>query len=134
MIDFIDVFDSLPSSYLIIQNDDPRFTMRYANKTHLKNLNMSLDDIKNKGIFEVFPDVNGNLEKVKACLEAVAATAEPCKPERVRYDVPILGTNQFETRYWNLEYNPVLDKDGKVVQIVQYSLDITALVRMGLSV
>lgn len=131
MIDFNKVFDELPGNFLILVPDSPKFTMLYASKSHLQNLKMSLKDIQGKGIFEVFIDVNNNLKTVKECLEEVIITKGYCKPPKLRYDIPINSTGKFEIRYWDLEYRAICSPTGEVTNIVQASIDITNLIKLG---
>lgn len=135
MIDYKSIFDALPGNYLVINIDAPKFTMLHANSSHLSTLGMKLEDLQNKPIFDVFPDVSGNLKTVKSCLDEVVASNKPCKPGLIRYDIPSTkAPNEFITKYWNLEYTPILDSDNNLICIVQTSLDITSLVNLGLHV
>ena len=98
MIDFIKIFEKLPGNFLVLM-PDAKFTMLYASDSHLRNIKMNLSDLKEKGIFDVFPDVSGNLITVKQCLEEVVITKKSCKPPKLRYDIPINDSDKFEERY-----------------------------------
>lgn len=130
MIDFEKLLDAVPENISVI-GLGPDYKLLYANKAHLKSVGLTREKLIGRPMFEVFPDVSGSLEFVKSCLNEVIETKESCKPPVIQYDIPAAEEGKFETRYWNLEYTPLLSDKGEVTCIVQHSLDVTKLVELG---
>ena len=113
---------------LILAPDSPKFTIIYANPAYYRVTGTKPDDILNHGFLDAFPDNPANpgsvgilRAKLIQCVERKRETVLPAE----RYDIPIRGTSNFSTRYWQAANNPVLDATGEVSYIIHTTVDIT---------
>lgn len=123
--------DETPGNYLIIDIDAPRYTMLYANKVNLMNSKSELNDLIGNALFDVFPDDSGSKEKVTVALEQVIIKGKSYRLAPLRYDIPIKDSENFETKYWSLDYTPIFDEEGRVEYILQTAFDITKVIQSG---
>ncbi|MEX2640553.1 MAG: histidine kinase dimerization/phosphoacceptor domain -containing protein [Balneolales bacterium] len=128
-----DVFLASPVASLIVLPDSPRFTIVEANDAYLTDTKSKLHDLAGKGLFEAFPQnpfepEGTRTDKLISSFEQVLTTKKPHKLNTHQYDIPIRGTDRFETRYWNLNNIPVLNDTGSVRLIMHTVTDITKVV------
>lgn len=132
MIDYHIIFQKLSGNYVIIKANPPYFTLVEASDRHLKNVKKTREEFVGKDLFEVFPDISGNLSQIKDAIIRTIQNRISSRPPIIRYDIPINGSGEFEERYWSLEYSPIFNSNEEVVYILQSSTDITELVKKGL--
>ena len=118
-----------PPSILVAPNV-PVFTILYANPAYHEATLTAPDDIVGIGFLEAFPespeDVEGdNVDVLRNSLTECAESGRRVELPGKRYDIPIRGTDQFETRYWQASNNPVFDDKGELVYIAHVTVDIT---------
>lgn len=124
------IFDSLPSSYLILRPNAPDFTIVTMNRSFTA---LTEPDVVNKigeNLFTVFPDNPDNPEatgvnNLRNSLETVIRTKKEHTMPLQRYDVYNSKLEQFEQRYWLPKNSPVLNKEGDLIYIVHSSEEIT---------
>ncbi|WP_256010358.1 ATP-binding protein [Desertivirga xinjiangensis] len=115
---------------IVLKPDTPSFTIIYGNPAYLKVTGTNPGDIVGLGLFEAFPEnpddlETGSVQALKnSLIECVLKKSETSLPTQ-RYDIPVRGTNSFETRYWRAFNNPVIDADGNIKYIIHTTVDIT---------
>lgn len=128
------IFEASPSPSLVLLPDYPSYTIVNANKAYCKATKARSCDLINKGLFQVFPnnpndpEANG-VQKLRASLDTVLATKTSHKMDTQKYDIPILGTNDFELKYWSTENTPVLNELGELTFIIHTVVEITEKVQ-----
>jgi PAS domain S-box-containing protein len=115
---------------ILVAPDAPKFTILYANPAYHQATLTTPEDIVGLGFLEAFPespaDVEGdNVEVLLNSLIECVHTKNRIELPGKRYDVPIRGTDQFETKYWQASNNPVLSNDGVVLYISHVTVEIT---------
>jgi len=127
--DFEQIFQALPTPFLIILPDDPNFTIAEANDAYLDTTFTTRDQIVGKPLFTVFPDnpddpgANGVLN-LSASLRQVISTQQPHRMEAQKYDIRNHATGEFLIRFWNAVNIPVVEH-GNILYIVHHVQDIT---------
>ena len=124
------IFAAAPPTVLL-EADAPRFTLIYANPAFYQSSGRKAEETIGRGVIELFPENPGDVETGnaeifrKSLIECLKTKKENQLPGQ-KYDIPIPGTNKFETRYWQASNNPVLDAvTGEVSYIIHVSIDIT---------
>jgi PAS domain S-box-containing protein len=129
-----DVFRMSPNAYMILDRD-----LRYvtANEAYLAVTGSRLEDIVGRAVFDAFPNDpddpnNEPVRLLRASFERVLATGAPDAIASIPYRVPQErdGRLVVEDRYWSATHTPLLDEAGKVVAILQHTVDITELHRL----
>ncbi|GAA3965197.1 hypothetical protein GCM10022246_17840 [Pedobacter ginsengiterrae] len=122
------ILETIPNSYLVVSAS--LYIITASNK-FLEATGTTRDFLKDKHIFEAFPD-NPNLpdadgmKNINASLQEVLRTKEPHYMDIQRYDVPdLLNPGKFITRYWEPSHTPVLNEDGEIDYIIQHANNIT---------
>lgn len=120
------IFRQVPQNYLLIDIDDPKFTMLDITQYHLDAIGVTRDYVIGKGVFEAFPDnpkqQYSNSENLRNSFLWVIETKESHSMAPIRYDVEVNG--KFESKYWKVTNYPVFE-NGEVVAIFNYAIDIT---------
>lgn len=115
---------------LLVAPDVPKFTILYANPAYHQVTLTTPSDIVGLGFLEAFPespeDPEGdNLEVLlNSLIECVDKKSRVELPGK-RYDVPIRGTDRFETKYWQASNNPVINDEGEISYISHVTVEIT---------
>lgn len=115
---------------LLVAPDVPKFTILYANPAYQQVTLTTPSDIVGLGFLEAFPespeDPEGdNLEVLlNSLIECVDKKSRVELPGK-RYDVPIRGTDRFETKYWQASNNPVINDEGEISYISHVTVEIT---------
>lgn len=125
------IFQQLPVALTIFKANDSDYIMIDATDYHLLNVKIKRDDFIGRKMFDLFPDVSGNKEKVKECIKNAVDSKSICKSEIIRYDIPVEETGKYETKYWTLDFSPIIGDTGEVEFVVQHSMDITNLINLG---
>jgi len=128
-VDFAAYFQTAPPT-LLLKPDAPRFTIVDVNPAYLQAVNATPQDLIGLGTLEAFPEnpldpITQNVESLRNSLIHVLNTKVQDILPSQKYDIPIRGTNQFETRYWKATNSPIIDDTGEVVYIAHVVLDIT---------
>ncbi len=136
-VDYKGIFDSGSALYLILLPDAPTFTIIGASGIYLASTNRKLEDIVGKGVFEAFPpnpsDMKGLMEKTfRAAFARVMETKTVDVMPVQQYDIPRAESEGggFDTRYWSVTHNPILDAKGRLIQLAQRVEDVTELLRL----
>jgi two-component system sensor histidine kinase VicK len=128
-VDFAAYFLAAPPT-LLLKPDAPKFTILDVNPAYLKAVDASFEDLVGLGTLEAFPENpldphTQNVSTLRSSLTRVLKTKEQHILPSQKYDIPIRGTNKFETRYWKATNVPIVDGTGEVMYIAHVVLDIT---------
>ena len=124
------IFEAAPPT-VIIKADAPIFTIIYANPAFYQSSGRRAEEVIGMGVLEAFPEnpqdkETGNVDAFRTSLAECVRTKKENHLPGQKYDIPIPGTNEFETRYWQASNNPVLHATtGEVTYIIHVSIDIT---------
>jgi PAS domain-containing protein len=131
-IDYISVFQHLPTPALIMSRD---FTMLDMNIAYQRITDRTREDLVGESIFTAFPDnpaepgtVPQNL--LGDSLRRVIETGQPEVMPLQRYDVEAAGApGTFEERYWCPMNIPLRGPDGEVTVILHVVEEVPELIR-----
>lgn len=135
VIDYRGLFEGLPGLYLILQPNNPYFTIVEASDAYLKATMTKRDEIVGKNLFDVFPDnpddiaADGSSNLLKS-LRQVITTKEMHTMALQKYDIqrPLAEGGGFEVRYWN-PINTPLKSNNQITYIIHQVHDVTELVK-----
>jgi PAS domain S-box-containing protein len=127
-VDFSGVFEALPASCAVLS---PDFEFVAVNSRYERLAGRPRKEMIGREFFAVFPGGPTDEEShaLRASLERVAAERQTDVLALQRYDIEVPGRpGIFRERYWNAVNTPLLDPDGRVVQIVHQTEEITEFV------
>jgi PAS domain S-box-containing protein len=128
-----DLFLKTGPPTIILKPDIPKFTIITANEAYLKATDAKLEDLVGRGFLDAFPEnpldpVTKNVHALRESItEAVLTKKQHVLPSQ-KYDIPIWGTDQFNTHYWKATNSPIVNNAGVVECVVHVTLDITSAV------
>ncbi|MCH7412260.1 PAS domain S-box protein [Belliella sp. R4-6] len=127
------IFDASPLPSLLIRANDPFFTLVDANESYYKISNSTQEDLIGKGLFEAFPqnpnENSGATVKLLDAIKTVMVTKETYNAPIQKYDIPIRGTDQFEVRYWDPVFIPILNEKKEVSHILHTTENVSIAVQ-----
>jgi PAS domain S-box-containing protein len=128
-----DLFFMTGPPTIILQPDVPKFTIIAANDAYLSATDSRLEDLIGKGFLDAFPEnpldpFSKNVEALRGSLTQAVLTKKQHVLPSQKYDIPIWGTEKFNTHYWRSTSSPIVDEMGVVTCIVHTTLDITSAV------
>jgi len=135
-LDYKSLFQAQPVPTLILQPDDPYFTIIDVNLAYQEATKTSASALIGKSLFVAFPDnpndkeANG-VSNLYQSLQQVLITGLTHTMPVQRYDIPVRNTGQFEEKYWKPINSPVFDNEQKVVAILHQVQDVTASIKSG---
>ncbi len=125
-LDYARIFEALPSPFMVLDKD-----LRYvtANPAYLETVGRSLEALIGRNIFDLFPNEDESGIRLRQSFEKVLATG---KRDTLAYlPYPIASDDGVvENRYWTAVHVPLLSADGKVVGILQNTVDVTDFARI----
>lgn len=126
--DFEKLFHSIGTAYIVIEANDPVFTVIEQNKSHADNTMVNREDVIGKPVLEAFPDtseeyVKHGKSRLLESFRKVIATGQPDTMPDLSYDLKDKDGN-LKTLFWEVKHYPVFDK-GVVKAIYQQTTDIT---------
>lgn len=119
------IIDCLPVPIIILSSEGPLYKIIRVNDIYTKMVNKKEEELLGHCLFEIFPDVNNNLPAILLVIQKAIKTQTNQIAPRLRYDLDGIE------RYWSLEYVPLV-KDGIVISLIQYTQDITVLIKLGM--
>lgn len=127
-IDLQAFLEAVPDLYLILS---PDFKVITASKPYQKASHHTLDALKDRNLFDLFPDNPALLNpdgvaNLRNSLERVLQHKKPHQMAVQRYDVqtpPESGI--FLEKYWLAVNTPVLDESGNIVYILHKVVDVS---------
>lgn len=136
MIDYQNLFRSVPASFLILLPDRPKFTIVEVSEKYLQDTMTKREDLMGFGIFEAFPDNPNDPEatgeaNLMRSLRNVVDLGIPDAMAIQKYDIPkTRPMGEFEVRYWSPLNSPVFDDNENLVLIVHRVEDVTELMNL----
>ncbi|MCV0397524.1 MAG: PAS domain-containing protein [Rhizobiaceae bacterium] len=128
-IDFARLFDALPTPYMVI---DPQYRFVTANKAYEKATLRTLDELRGRSLFELFPNEGESGRRLRESFDRVFETGKPDTLAYIPYDIPNpdKGKGATEKRYWTATHSPLADGEGAVRWLIQNTVDVTEFVRL----
>lgn len=122
-------FKVSPLPSLVLHNNS-QFTIAEVNQAYLEVANSTEAQLIGKSVWETLDEnfKNGTIERVpdlSHSLEQVLVTKKPHEMTVQKYDVPIDGSDAFETKYCIPVNTPVLNEAGDIDLIIHSVTDIT---------
>ncbi|MEW6392030.1 MAG: HWE histidine kinase domain-containing protein [Pseudomonadota bacterium] len=128
-IDFRDIFDRIPSPYMLLDRD-----YRYvaANAAYLNTLQRRWEDIEGQYIFDAFPSEGESRASLEASLAQARDKGEVTELPLIHYAIerPAHLGGGFEDRIWSATHTPIPDETGATRYILQHTQDVTAIQRL----
>lgn len=123
--DIEQLFNSSPNPYVII---DAELTIVGMNDAYLAATMQTRDALLGRNIFEPFPSDpdSDNGRMLRQSFAKVISTRQVDHLALIPY--PIASPDgTMEERYWSATHTPLLDEQGRVKFILQYTVDVTEL-------
>jgi PAS domain S-box-containing protein len=127
-IDLNLLFNLSPNPYVLL---DGALQIVGANDAYLKATMRTEDDLLGRKMFDVFPSepTSTHGKMLRQSFARVVETGEIDYLSVIPY--PIAGPGGIlENRFWSATHTPIKDADGKVVLILQHTVDVTELHRL----
>ncbi|MER6377961.1 SpoIIE family protein phosphatase [Streptomyces mirabilis] len=132
-IDFEELFDAAPNSYLVLDAD---LVVRYANRAYLQVTGRTREELVGRSILAVFPDTPAAPAAARDFGASLHRVLDSCEPDVVapqRFDIPVVGRpGEIEERWWCGMSSPVLGPNGTVKWIIARADDVTEFMRSPL--
>ncbi|MBC7668502.1 sensor histidine kinase [Caulobacter sp. DWR2-3-1b2] len=128
-IDFQNVFDRIPSPYMMLDRD-LRFAA--ANRAYLKAVELRWEDIAGRYVFDAFPVEGESRRTLEESLARARDTGQVDVLPLIEYAIqrPTLLGGGSEARTWSATHTPILDARGHTIFILQHTQDVTELQRL----
>ncbi|ODT79272.1 MAG: hypothetical protein ABS76_20650 [Pelagibacterium sp. SCN 64-44] len=125
-VDYAAIFDALPSPFMILDAD-----LRYvtANRAYLETTGRALDQLRGQYVLDMFPNPDESGQRLRQSFEKVLATGESDTLAYLPYPIR-RADGGFDNRYWTVVHVPVLDEQGRVVLLMQNTVDVTEFARL----
>jgi PAS domain S-box-containing protein len=123
------IFEARPGVSAVLLPDAPKFTVVAVSDDFVRSCGMQRRDIIGKGLFEIIPRKNGELDfslrqNLENAYNYVIAHKQPHVLPRQRYDV-LNGDGSVTEKYWKAHNVPVLSDTGELDYIIHTAEDIT---------
>jgi diguanylate cyclase (GGDEF)-like protein/PAS domain S-box-containing protein len=130
-LDFRELFDTLPTAYLVMS---PDLVIVEANRAYLSLLGRAREELVGRPVFEAFPPDPDSLNEqgldpLQMSFERVRHTGRPDTMPILEYAVLDSATGAMVKRYWSLVNAPLQGQDGSARLVVQRVEDVTDYVR-----
>lgn len=133
-VDFRELFESAPGSYLALS---PDFTIVGVSDAYLRATMTTRAGILGRNIFDVFPDNPDDpratgVANLSASLRRVLESRSADSMAVQKYDIrrPQEDGGGFEERYWSPVNSPVFSANGELAYIIHRVEDVTDFVRL----
>ena len=128
-IDFRDIFDRIPSPYMLLDRD---FRYVAANATYLNTLHRRWEDLDGVNVFEAFPSEGASRAELETSLMRARDSGEITELPLINYAIerPAHLGGGFEDRIWSATHTPIPDETGATRYILQHTQDVTAIQRL----
>jgi PAS domain S-box-containing protein len=132
--DGLALFDAVPSACVVI---DPDLRIVTANAAYTTVTGRRVEDLVGRDFFEVYPPEPSeqgrrNTEVQRRSMQAALSSGRRSMLLLQNFSIPLAdGSGRFESRWWNLVNQPVLNADGRVESLIHQVDDMTAYVRPG---
>jgi len=128
-IDFQNVFDRIPSPYMMLDRD-LRFAA--ANRAYLRATERRWEDIAGRYVFDAFPADGDSRRIVEESLIRARDSGQIDLLPLIEYAIqrPVHLGGGAEARMWSATHTPILDERGQTVFILQHTQDVTEIERL----
>lgn len=128
-IDFGEIFDRIPSPYMLLDRD---FRYVAANSAYLRTLQRGWDELEGRNIFDAFPSEGETRAQLEASLAHARDRGEVTELPLIHYAIerPAHLGGGFEDRLWSATHTPIPDETGATRYILQHTQDVTAIQRL----
>src|SRR5690348_6821070 len=115
-INFQVIFEAIPGSFIVVQPDEPDFTVLAVSEELLQLTAAKREEVVGKSIFVAYPEnpqatpATGP-SNLRISLENALKYKKQDQMPVIRYDVKN-AEGIFEERYWRANSKPVLSKEG----------------------
>lgn len=122
------VFNAFPAAGVVLLPDSPKFTVIDVNEAYLHIINIARQDFVGKGFFEALSG-NSYFKAIlwKDLLEKSIREKRPVQTPVFDYEVPIIGTTDFEVKKLITSITPILDANKEIEFIVRSVMDVTEM-------
>jgi two-component sensor histidine kinase len=128
-IDFREIFDRIPSPYMLLDRD-----LRYvaANAAYLRTLARDWTALEGRYLFDAFPSEGASRRELEASILRARDTGEVDELPLIHYAIerPAHLGGGFEDRIWSATHTPIPDGTGATRFILQHTQDVTAIQRL----
>jgi PAS domain-containing protein len=128
-IDFQNVFDRIPSPYMMLDRD-----LRYAaaNRAYLAAVGRGWEDIAGRNLFDVFPSEGESRRALEESLIRCRDTGQVDMLPLIEYAIqrPARLGGGFEARIWSATHTPIAGERGETAFILQHTQDVTEIQRL----
>ncbi|MBD1395746.1 PAS domain-containing protein [Pontibacter sp. JH31] len=120
--------EAVPDLYLLLA---PDFTILSASKPYLAATHRTLDEIKDRYLFDVFPEnpalsAPDGIKNLQYSLNWVLQHKKPHQMALQRYDVQLpLGSGEFKEKYWLPTNTPIMDEAQNIQYILHKVVDVS---------
>ncbi len=127
-LNFEVLFRSLGTAYIVMDADDPLFTVIEENEAHAEMAMVERKDVIGKPVLEAFPDTSEEYVKygksrLIESFRKVIATGKPDMMPDLSYDLKDKN-GVLTKKFWEVTHYPVFE-NGKVRAVCQQTKDIT---------
>lgn len=128
-IDFREIFDRIPSPYMLLDRD---FRYVAVNAAYLRAVQRSWSELEGRNIFAAFPSEGQSRAELEASLLRARDRGEVAELPLIRYAIerPAELGGGFEDRIWSATHTPIPDETGATRYILQHTQDVTAIQRL----
>jgi len=128
-IDFRDIFDRIPSPYMLLDRD---FRYVAANAAYLRAVQRRWEDLEGVNLFEAFPSEGASRTELETSLSRARDSGEVTELPLINYAIerPARQGGGFEDRIWSATHTPIPDETGATRYILQHTQDVTAIQRL----
>ncbi|MCQ8783935.1 sensor histidine kinase [Mangrovibrevibacter kandeliae] len=123
-IAFETLFAALPSPHNILDHD---LNFVAVNPAYEAVTMRSADQLIGRNMFECFPNEGDGGRRLRESLLGVLSSGEPDTIAYIEYEIA-RRDGSMERRFWTAVHNPLRDAEGRVLFVLQNTVDITELV------
>ena len=128
-IDFQNVFDRIPSPYMML---DRHLRYAAANRAYLAAVGRRWEDIAGRSLFDAFPAEGESRRVVEESLIRCRDNGQVDMLPLIEYAIqrPAHLGGGFEARMWSATHTPIAGERGETAFILQHTQDVTEIQRL----
>lgn len=130
-IDFEYLFEHSPNAYMLLTRE---LNFVAVNAAYLQVTGRCREELIGQNLFEAFPAdphvaSDEAIRRLQESIERTFISGQRDTLALIHYPLPRQTTDGmvFEDRYWSATHTPVFDSNGKVLYVMQHTVDITEL-------